>query len=76
MRAANDLDDDERKRLYQAMRRVLRESVKDERVPPRKKWLTGVRDDADATCPRCGTRLARRRVGGRATVWCPRCQPT
>ena len=75
MRPARDLDDAERARLYRAMRRVLRESVKDERVPPRRKWLTGVRDDPGATCPRCGTRLSRSRVSGRATIWCPRCQP-
>jgi formamidopyrimidine-DNA glycosylase len=74
-RAARDLGADERKRLYQAMRRVLRQSVRDERVPARGSWLTGVRDDPDATCPRCGARLARRRVNGRATVWCPACQP-
>ncbi|HEU5158579.1 MAG TPA: DNA-formamidopyrimidine glycosylase family protein [Streptosporangiaceae bacterium] len=75
MRAARELDDAERARLYRAMRRVLRESVKDERVPPRRTWLTGVRDDPDAACPRCGTRLSRGRVAGRATLWCPRCQP-
>lgn len=74
-RPARDLDDAERIRLYRAMRRVLRESIKDERVPPRPTWLTGVRDDPDPACPRCGTRLDRRRVGGRATLWCPHCQP-
>ncbi|MFJ8813196.1 zinc finger domain-containing protein [Amycolatopsis thermoflava] len=25
-------------------------------------------------CPRCGTVLEHGRVGGRSTVWCPRCQ--
>jgi formamidopyrimidine-DNA glycosylase len=74
-RPARDLDGAERSRLYRAMRRVLRESVKDERVPPRRRWLTGARDDPGATCPRCHTRLSRSRVGGRATLWCPRCQP-
>jgi formamidopyrimidine-DNA glycosylase len=74
-RPAMDLDDAERGRLYRAMRRVLRESVKAERVPPRRRWLTGVRDDPGASCPRCGARLSRDRVGGRATIWCPRCQP-
>jgi formamidopyrimidine-DNA glycosylase len=74
-RPAGDLDEDERKRLHQAIRRVVRESIKDERVPPRASWLTGVRDDPHPDCPRCGTRLARRRVSGRTTIWCPRCQP-
>ncbi|HEX6470114.1 MAG TPA: DNA-formamidopyrimidine glycosylase family protein [Streptosporangiaceae bacterium] len=74
-RAAGDLDGDECGRLHRAMRRVLRESIKEGRVPPRGSWLTGVRDDKEATCPRCGVRLARRRLAGRSTVWCPRCQP-
>ncbi|WP_290367244.1 zinc finger domain-containing protein, partial [Mycobacterium avium] len=26
-------------------------------------------------CPRCGGRLDHARVGGRTTLWCPRCQP-
>ncbi|WP_425550762.1 zinc finger domain-containing protein [Actinoallomurus liliacearum] len=57
------------------MRRILRESVKVERVPPRDTWLTGARDERDGPCPRCGTTLSRRRVSGRTTVWCRSCQP-
>jgi len=26
-------------------------------------------------CPRCGTQIAKTRVGGRGTWYCPRCQP-
>jgi formamidopyrimidine-DNA glycosylase len=74
-RAARDLDERERAALYRAMRRVLRESVKDGRVPPRRTWLTGARDRPGGTCPRHGVRLARERISGRMTVWCPRCQP-
>lgn len=74
MRKLERLRDAERKRLYQSMRRVLRQSLPTGRVPPHKTWLTGRRDRKDATCPRCGAKLARRRVGGRTTVWCPRCQ--
>jgi formamidopyrimidine-DNA glycosylase len=66
----------ERKRLYQEMRRVLRLSLPTGRVPPRRNWLTGRRDDKAARCPRCSAKLARRQVGGRTTVWCPRCQPS
>lgn len=60
--------------LHARMRAVLRTSVRDERVPPRRGWLTGHRDDRPAVCPRCRTGLRRGRVGGRGTVWCPRCQ--
>lgn len=74
-RRARDLSDDERARLHTDMRRVLRSSVRAACVPPRKSWLTGHRDDPDPRCPRCGTGLHRDRVVGRATVWCPHCQP-
>lgn len=60
--------------LHQAMGEVLAAAVDAGRVPGYEGWLTGARDDRPATCPRCGTRLSRGRVGGRATVWCPRCQ--
>jgi formamidopyrimidine-DNA glycosylase len=72
---ASELTPEQRARLYDQMRRVLRASVGARRVPPRRSWLTGVRDDPDARCPRCGTPLRRHRVGGRTTVWCPQCQP-
>jgi formamidopyrimidine-DNA glycosylase len=74
-RAARDLSDGERRRLYDRMRSVLDASVRAGRVPPRRGWLTGVRDDRDSRCPRCGTPLSQGRVGGRGTVWCSQCQP-
>lgn len=61
--------------LHREMRKVLRSAVKAERVPPRTSWLTGRRDEPSGSCPRCGTTLEHGRVGGRGTVWCPRCQP-
>lgn len=76
-RKVSDLGDEERRRVYSEMRRVLRESVPTGQVPPRKRWLTGARDDAPgAPCPRCGARLAKERLSGRSTVYCPRCQPS
>jgi formamidopyrimidine-DNA glycosylase len=72
---ARELSDDERAKLHTDMRRVLRAAVRAGCVPPRDSWLTGHRDDADAQCPRCGARLRRDRIAGRATVSCPRCQP-
>lgn len=73
--AAAELSDAERRRLFAAMRRTLRDSVRAERVPTGRGRLTGVRDDPGAVCPRCGTPLRRRRLSGRNTVWCPHCQP-
>ncbi|MFG3719550.1 Fpg/Nei family DNA glycosylase [Streptomyces massasporeus] len=74
-RGARDLSREDHRRLYDAMRRTVRSSVTAGCVPPRDSWLTGHRDDRDPRCPRCGTELRRSRMGGRGTVWCPRCQP-
>lgn len=74
-RPVAELDDDELKRLHTAMTGVLRTSVRHGRVPGLSRWITGARDEPDPSCPRCGARLARGRVGGRTSVWCPRCQP-
>ncbi|MFD4219730.1 Fpg/Nei family DNA glycosylase [Streptomyces griseus] len=71
---ARDLDADAVRTLHGAMRRTLRTSMRAERVPPRHSWLTGRRDEPDATCPRCGRRLEAARMSGRRTVWCPHCQ--
>jgi formamidopyrimidine-DNA glycosylase len=76
LRGAADLDEADLDALHRAMRKVLRDSVEAGRVPPRDTWLTGVRDEPDAPCPRCGTLLSSRRVSGRRTVWCRNCQPS
>lgn len=75
LRPVRDLDYGDVKDLHKAMTGVLRTAVRHGRVPGLPRWLTGARDEPGARCPRCGTHLNRRRVGGRATVWCPRCQP-
>ncbi|KUI34107.1 formamidopyrimidine-DNA glycosylase [Mycobacterium sp. IS-1590] len=69
------LDDDDVKRLHEAMRAVLQTAVRHGRVPDLPRWLTGNREAPDPTCPRCGARLARGRIAGRTSVWCPHCQP-
>ncbi|TNM28693.1 Fpg/Nei family DNA glycosylase [Streptomyces sedi] len=74
-RRTDRLDHAEHGRLARSLRQVLRASVKAGRVPPRRSWLTGHRDEPSGTCPRCGTTLAHGRVAGRGTVWCPRDQP-
>jgi formamidopyrimidine-DNA glycosylase len=61
--------------LHQAMREAVSESSRYGRVPHGRRWLTRVRDDRDAACPRCGTGLCKGTVAGRTACWCPRCQP-
>ena len=74
-RPVAELDADEVKHLHVAMTQVLRTSVRHGRVPGLPRWLTGVRDEPDPSCPRCGTRLEHGRVAGRTSFRCPRCQP-
>jgi formamidopyrimidine-DNA glycosylase len=75
VRPVTELDADEVKRLHNTMTRVLGTAVRHGRVPGLPRWLTGVRDDPDPHCPRCGTALMHRRIGGRTSWWCPHCQP-
>lgn len=63
-----------RQKIYDELRAVVGESSRYGRVPHGRRWLTRVRDDRDASCPRCGSRLSRTRVAGRTACWCPRCQ--
>jgi formamidopyrimidine-DNA glycosylase len=69
------LDADAVRELHATMKRVLRTAVRHGCVPSLPRWLTRAREDPDPACPRCRTRLVRRRIGGRTSVWCPRCQP-
>jgi formamidopyrimidine-DNA glycosylase len=61
-------------RLHETMTRVLREANRHGRVPGLDGWLTGVRDQRGARCPRCGTTLRKEQIGGRTACWCPRDQ--
>ena len=63
-----------RRRMYDALRAVVSESNRYGRVPHGSRWLTRVRDDREASCPRCGSRLRRATVAGRTACWCGRCQ--
>jgi formamidopyrimidine-DNA glycosylase len=74
-RHAAELDERQARHLHTVMRRVLRTAIRSGRVPPKRSWLTGARDRQEGDCPRCGTPLCHGRLGGRATVWCPHCQP-
>jgi formamidopyrimidine-DNA glycosylase len=75
-RTIDSLTDRERSALVSSLRRVVRESVDYDYVPPKRSWLSHVRGHRDAVCPRCGTPLARAVVAGRTTYFCPRCQPS
>jgi formamidopyrimidine-DNA glycosylase len=61
-----------RRRLYDALHAAVTESVRYGRVPHGPRWLTRVRDDREAVCPRCGARLRRAIIAGRTACWCPR----
>lgn len=75
-RRIEDLDREERDRLFTALRKVLRTSVERfDYVPRMRGWLTHVRGVPGAACPRCRTPLERTVVGGRTTYLCARCQP-
>ena len=70
------LDGPTRRDLYRTMRRVLREAARRGGEPtalPRR-WLTPARGQEDASCPRCGARLAHTEVAGRTAWFCPRGQ--
>jgi formamidopyrimidine-DNA glycosylase len=60
--------------LHGQLQEVIAASNRRGRIPGDPGWLTGVRDDRTARCPRCGTPLDRATVAGRTTRWCPGCQ--
>ena len=74
-RPVHSLDTNELATLHRVMRRVLRDSVPEGRVPPKRRWLTGVRNEKPAVCPRCRHELRKASIGGRTSYWCPKCQP-
>lgn len=79
------LKEDEIKRLYQSLQKILKEAIryrgssvdayldafgqKGEFVP-----RLQVYGRAGEKCFRCGTILKAKKIGGRTTVWCPHCQ--
>ncbi len=58
-RPARSLTAQERRGLHRQMRSMLGAAIRAGRVPPRPSWLTGVRDQQDPRCLRCGTPLCR-----------------
>ena len=75
--AAGDLDDAAASQLWRVMRFVCRVALKTIGVDwsdPPADWLIHQRWKRTAHCPKHGIRLERATLGGRSTVWCPRCQ--
>ncbi len=67
----------QRNALFHATKFVARGSLrtlgKDNSDPPRS-WLIHQKWKRGGICPRDGTPLRRKTIGGRTTVWCPNCQ--
>ncbi len=86
LRPANTLTPEEVRRLQRAIRAALRKGIerqgstlRDYAAPD---GSAGVMQEEfrvygreGAPCPRCRTPIAKARVGGRGTWFCPRCQP-
>jgi len=75
-RRLETLGPEDRDRLFDAVRKVVRESVAahTDYIPKKKTWLLYVRGAPGAVCPRCRTPLERTTAAGRTTWFCPACQ--
>lgn len=84
-RPANKLKEPELKKLYKAIREVLTKalklrgtSVSDFRDTAGEKGSYGdyrlVYQREGEPCPRCGTKIIRKSIGGRSAHFCPQCQ--
>jgi formamidopyrimidine-DNA glycosylase len=86
LRPAESLDLDEVRRLHRAIRTALRlgiarqgSTLRDYATPDGSSG--GMQEEfrvygrEGEPCPRCGMPIAKTRVGGRGTWYCPRCQP-
>ena len=87
LRPANDLDSEEVGRVHRAIRAALRAGIErqgstlsdyaaPDGSPGRMQDEFRVYGQEGEPCPRCGTQIAKTRVGGRGTWYCPRCQPS
>lgn len=86
LRPAASLDRDEVRRVHRAIREALRVGI-DRQGSTLREYATPegssgrMQEEFRAygregePCPRCGTPIAKDRVGGRGTWFCPRCQP-
>lgn len=70
-----DLDKDDLKQIFDVTQRVLTTAIRHRARPEQmpSDFLLPHRE-GDGRCPRCGTKLAKVKVGGRRAVYCPNCQ--
>jgi formamidopyrimidine-DNA glycosylase len=75
-RRVEDLSAEDRERLFDALRNVVRGTIAVEEGGGafKRTWLLSVRGNPGAACPRCGTPLSRTVAAGRTTWFCPSCQ--
>ena len=84
-RSADTLTEADVRRLHRAIRTVLAQGIQNEGttfrdylgavgVPGRNQEQVGVFKREGKPCVRCRTTIAKTRVGGRGTHYCPRCQ--
>jgi formamidopyrimidine-DNA glycosylase len=70
-RRVNDLSQDDLDRLRREVRAAVRSAIRKGGAHTGR--FIGARE-REGSCPRCGHPLARARIGGRTTYWCPVCQ--
>jgi formamidopyrimidine-DNA glycosylase len=83
LRPAESLERNEVRRLHRAIRRALERGIARQGADlgdgvyrgGRMQQEFKVYGRADEPCDRCGTPIAKTRVGGRGTWFCPECQP-
>lgn len=72
-----DLDEKQLTQLWAKTREVCELAIVEMRADWNypDSWLFPHRWEDGGTCPKCGSDLERKMIGGRRTCWCPRCQP-
>ncbi len=71
---ASAIDPERVKLLYRAIRRVLKNSIRTAREEDFPASFLIAREARGLGCPRCGSGISKKRVGGRTSRYCPRCQ--
>jgi formamidopyrimidine-DNA glycosylase len=74
---AEMLSQTRRRNLFRATKFVATRSLEtlgDDFSDPPRGWLIHQKWKREGVCPKHRTRLSRAIIGGRSTVWCPRCQ--
>ena len=72
----DQLDEDELKEIYEERYKVLETAIDYQAIPDDfpDSYLTPLRGEEDAKCPKCGGEIERVDVSGRTAYYCPNCQ--